>query len=135
MVRIPKKEFNELKTQARRLLKDKKMLGDVLDQASDKATKHRKKIGSFWTDLKTLIRLVKAWGKGEYRQVPWKTLVAAVAAILYFLNPFDAIIDFLGVVGFIDDAMIVAFAFSIASLDLQKFKEWEKKKTSSTRKK
>ena len=45
--------------------------------------------------LLRMIALVKAYVSGDYREVSTQTMVTVVAAILYFVVPFDAVPDFL----------------------------------------
>ncbi len=71
------------------------------------------------------MRLIRAYLKGEYRAVPWKTLLAAVGAVLYFLNPLDLIADFIYVFGYLDDALVVGLVLSSIRSDLEKFNAWE----------
>jgi uncharacterized membrane protein YkvA (DUF1232 family) len=76
-------------------------------------------------DLQTLLRLSKAWARREYRLIPWRSLVYAVAAIVYFVNPIDLIPDVLVGIGFIDDAAVIGFVVHAISDDLRAFKAWE----------
>ena len=116
----------DLQRRALHLVKDPETLRKVVDEVDAKAKAHRSRIGAFWTDLKTLMRLVSAWLTGEYRQVPWKTLLSAVGALLYFLNPLDLIADFIYVFGFFDDAIVVGLVLSSIRSDLEKFTAWER---------
>jgi uncharacterized membrane protein YkvA (DUF1232 family) len=76
--------------------------------------------------FQTLIRLVRAYVNREYRIVPWQTVILAVAALIYFVNPFDAIADFLPVIGFFDDAAVLTAVLASINHDLTAFLEWEK---------
>lgn len=92
----------------------------------EKAHQHREQLRTSWDDLYGLIRLVRAWGRGEYRKVTWKTVAIAAGALLYFLNPFDAIPDFIPAVGFLDDASMIALVVGSMRGEVQRFLEWEK---------
>jgi len=59
--------------------------------------------------------------------VPWKTLVAAVTALVYFISPLDFIPDFLAA-GFLDDALVVGWVLSSIKNDLDVFVFWENMK-------
>lgn len=91
----------------------------------EKANQHRAELHTAWEDLLGLVRLVRAWARGEYRKVTWKTVAVAAGALLYFLNPFDAIPDFLPAVGFLDDASMIALVVASLRGEVQKFLEWE----------
>ena len=64
-------------------------------------------------------------GKGNYRQIPFKSLAAIVIAILYFAAPLDLIPDFIIGIGYIDDAMVINFALEIIHRDLMDYKNWK----------
>jgi uncharacterized membrane protein YkvA (DUF1232 family) len=73
-----------------------------------------------------LTRLVKAYVSGEYRQVPWQTLIRIVAVLVYFVSPVDFIPDFLPVLGLTDDIALMVWLFGSLRTDLDKFSRWER---------
>jgi uncharacterized membrane protein YkvA (DUF1232 family) len=75
-------------------------------------------------DLGLLQALCVAWWKGEYRSVSRPALVAAVAGLLYFLSPLDAIPDWLPGLGFIDDLAVLGWVMRQWSGELQAFRAW-----------
>jgi len=76
-------------------------------------------------DARGLVRMVGAAVSGRYRRLPRRSLVAVVAGLIYFLDPLDAIPDFLPVVGFLDDAAVLAWVVSRVRRDLDEFLAWE----------
>lgn len=117
--------FGSAKRKAQSLVDDKSKVSTLLTEAISKADKNKGPLKKVWDDLVTLIRLIRAWVSGNYRDVPWQTIVSAIAAILYFVNPFDLIPDFLPVIGYIDDAAIIGFVIASISSDIAKFRDWE----------
>lgn len=85
----------------------------------------RTRLGSLRTDLPVLIRLAKAYARGEYRRLPWKGITLTTAALLYFVSPVDLIPDFIVGTGFIDDAIVVAYVLKAIRDDLARFEDWE----------
>jgi len=79
--------------------------------------------------LFTFLRLLKAYSKGEYRDIPWKSLSLIVACVIYFLAPIDLIPDILGALGLFDDAALVSWTFKHLTEDLQKFRAWEENRS------
>lgn len=73
-----------------------------------------------------LLRLLEAYAHGDYQEVPRATLWAATFGVAYFLVPADAIPDVIAVLGFADDAAVVAFVLQAARVDLDQFEAWEK---------
>jgi uncharacterized membrane protein YkvA (DUF1232 family) len=109
---------------AEQILQDPRRLEGLMIAGLEKADRQKERLRGFWSDLKALFRLVRAYTKGDYRAVPWKTLVAAVTALVYFISPLDFIPDFL-VGGFLDDALVVGWILSSIKNDLDVFVFWE----------
>ena len=72
-----------------------------------------------------MLRLIRAYYSGMYRDVPWQSLVSIVAAVIYVVNPLDLIPDAIPVIGLLDDALVVAFVLKSVKDDLDAFMEWE----------
>ncbi len=118
--------FGSAKRKAQSLATDKSKVSTLLTEALSKADKNKGPLKKVWDDLATLFRLIHAWVTGKYRDVPWQTIVSAIAAVLYFINPFDVIPDFLPVIGYIDDTAIIGFVIASISSDIARFRDWEK---------
>lgn len=76
-------------------------------------------------DLTTMLRLAAAWARKEYQQVPWRSLIYVVAALIYFLNPVDLLPDALVGLGFVDDIAVVGAVVSSIHNDLEAFRSWQ----------
>ncbi len=106
---------------------DGKRLRGVIEQAAMKMVAHADSLKAILDDLQVIFRLVRAWLKGEYRDVSKKSLVVLVGALVYYLMPFDAIPDFIPVIGLTDDVTVIAMALTAAKTEVEKFREWEGK--------
>lgn len=84
-----------------------------------------KNIGLFREQLSIVTRLLKAYASGEYRQLPWKTLIRVIAVLIYFVSPIDILPDFLPIVGLTDDIALMLWLFSGIKDDIEKFRQWE----------
>ena len=111
------------------LLEKHRRAAKLAAQAAAKAQKNKAALQKVWDDLLTLTRLLRAWARREYTTVPWRTLVAVTAALIYFLNPFDLIPDFLPTLGLVDDATLVGLVVASIGEDLAQFREWESKRS------
>jgi uncharacterized membrane protein YkvA (DUF1232 family) len=78
----------------------------------------------FFADFKVLFSMLKDYWSGRYRAVPYWTIAAVTFALLYVINPIDLIPDFIPVVGYIDDAMVVAACIALVREDLHKYRKW-----------
>jgi uncharacterized membrane protein YkvA (DUF1232 family) len=82
-------------------------------------------LGRFVADVKLLISMVRDYGSGSYRQVPWLTIASVAATLLYVINPADLIPDVVPVLGLLDDVAIVALCLSMIERELLAYKEWK----------
>ncbi len=82
-------------------------------------------IAAFREQLGIVTRLLKAYASGEYRQLPWKTLIRVIAVLIYFVSPIDILPDFLPIVGLTDDIALMFWLFSGMKDDIEKFRQWE----------
>jgi len=120
--------FHKAKERASGLLKDRKRLKTLLINST-------KKLGNLnftklnltkLTDrVKVIVRMLKAYVKGEYKMLPWKSLIILVAALFYFVTPLDLIPDVIPVTGYIDDFTVVLWVFRTLQDDINEFIVWE----------
>jgi uncharacterized membrane protein YkvA (DUF1232 family) len=78
-----------------------------------------------WKSFTALLRMMRAWVGGRYREVPARTLLFSVLALLYFVSPIDLIADFVPVIGWLDDAAVIVLLLSAIGKDLDRFRAWE----------
>jgi len=78
-----------------------------------------------WADIQTFGRLVRAWARGEYRDVSRGTIVMVLAALLYLLSPIDAILDGIPLLGLIDDAAVISWVLKEVRVELDLFRAAE----------
>jgi uncharacterized membrane protein YkvA (DUF1232 family) len=83
-------------------------------------------MAEFQGSVQLLIRMVKAYSSGTYKNLPWKSLVSIVAVLIYFVSPIDLIPDFLPVIGITDDVALVLWLIRTLGDDISKFSAWEK---------
>lgn len=76
------------------------------------------------SQLTDLIDMLTAYYKGEYKRVPYKTLVKALGAVIYFVSIIDLIPDFIPFFGLLDDVAVVAWVVTGISKDISHFKLW-----------
>ena len=78
-----------------------------------------------WPYLQTMLRLVRACERGEYKQVSNDDLLWVVTALNYLVDPFDLIPDKTPFLGFVDDAIVVEFVVDKTRQTLDEFMIWE----------
>jgi uncharacterized membrane protein YkvA (DUF1232 family) len=120
------------------ILKDPEKTEALGQDAAEKAGAHRIDLGDAFEDLQTLLRLLHAYARGEYRVIPTATIVAVAGAVVYFVSPVDAIPDVIPGVGLVDDAAVIYFVIRAIASDLDDFRLWEREQakaaTARTRK-
>lgn len=82
-------------------------------------------LSKFIKDAQLLLSLVKDYWNKEYREVPYWVITATVFALLYVLSPVDLIPDPIPVVGYIDDAAVVAICLSLIKEELKQYEQWK----------
>lgn len=56
----------------------------------------------------------------------WRTKAGIIAALGYFISPLDTVPDAAPVVGFVDDALVVAFVAHLLSEDIKNYRAWRR---------
>lgn len=78
-----------------------------------------------WNDIKLMLSLITDFISGNYKEIPWNIIAAITGALVYFISPIDAIPDFIPVVGYMDDALVISLALAFSKEDLMKYKIWK----------
>ncbi len=102
------------------------LMDSVTKKMADTDTRNRV-ISDFIYKLKMLIRMLRAYVQGHYREQPWKSLLMIIGGLLYFLMPIDLIPDFIPVTGLADDITIILMVFKTINKDIQNFIEYEER--------
>lgn len=110
---------------AERLLASNRSLSRVAAAAAVLRRNPRAGLGRLGSDVAAMVRLVREVVTGHYRTAPRRTLLAAVAGLIYFLDPLDIIPDVVPLIGFLDDTVILAWVLRQVRHDLDAFLRWE----------
>jgi len=126
--------FEKVKQRADTIAREEPRLERLIREAAEKAQRHRDELQKLWSNLQWLLRMLDAYRKGLYREVPWRIILYAAAAVLYFLNPMDLVPDFLIGVGFVDDATVLALVIKAIHDEMARFKQWYACQVAASRK-
>jgi uncharacterized membrane protein YkvA (DUF1232 family) len=111
---------------ARGYIERPQRLGGLLDAATEKLRKGDSKFFNlFWQQLRAVLRLLRAWWTGHYRDVSRGTVITLLGAVIYFVMPIDAIPDWIIGIGFLDDAYVLGMAVRAVKSELDAFLAWE----------
>lgn len=110
------------------ILQSAKKILELLEDAWKllERVRENKFIKELWNKITAMFRLIKAYSDGSFRDIPWNFLLLLVTAIVYFVSPVDAIPDVIPIVGFADDASVIAIIYNAIKPIIDKFIEWEK---------
>jgi uncharacterized membrane protein YkvA (DUF1232 family) len=123
---IKSPEFQQAKSKAEEYARDPEKAKNLVNEAMKKAKgKNKGPLGEVWRYLTALIRLTRDYFNKSYTDVPWQTIVLAIAALIYFVSPIDLIPDFIPGVGYLDDAGVISLVVASIKADLDNFLEWE----------
>lgn len=117
--------YKKAKNKAEEYANDPDQLNELLDKASNKANGKKGRLDAVWTQLMACFRLIRAYAKGNYRDIPWSSLVMLVASVIYFVMPVDLIPDFIVGLGLLDDAALLSWTVNALRLEIDAFLEWE----------
>lgn len=120
------KELKKRYKKAEKILDDEDKLGNFLDRLEYKLNKVPVG-GNILSMIPVMIAMLRSYFKKEYKDVPLGTLIALISALLYWLAPADVIPDVLPVVGYVDDATVIAACLKLINDDLKEYKTWREK--------
>lgn len=110
---------------AEELLKDEDKMERFL-QRLEKKLKVIPLAGEKLADVPILVSLVRNYIKKEYTDVPIGTIIAIVSALIYFVSPIDIVPDSIPVLGYFDDAAVVAACWKLVESDVEEYLIWRK---------
>ena len=116
------KHFEKLKGDASRVSdKDVESLLSRHKEFDETVNKVPGRLGKFVKQAGLLFEVVGDYWKGEYREIPYGSIAMVVVSLVYFLSPIDLIPDVIPVIGYIDDALIVALTVQFIQGDLKDY--------------
>ena len=117
------RELEKNKSEAKKVLKDPEKLDKTLAEAERKL-KTMPGIGGALSNIPVMIQLLRSYARNEYDKAPMGTLIAILGVVLYWINPFDLISDFIPIIGMLDDAGVAMLVMPMAKSDLEDYKIW-----------
>ena len=103
---------------------------DKLEKFLDRLERKLKKVpvgGDVLSMLPVMISMLRSYFKKEYKDIPIGTMIALISALLYWVTPIDVLPDALPVVGYVDDAAVIAACLKLINDDLKDYTEWKEK--------
>lgn len=77
-------------------------------------------------ELSLMLGMITDYMQGNYKEVPFGTIIGVTAAVIYFVSPVDFIPDFIPGLGQMDDVGAIMLAVKYAKKDLTAYEAWKK---------
>ncbi|MCW2791508.1 MAG: hypothetical protein JWO76_606 [Nocardioides sp.] len=117
--------FANARERGRRMLDDPEALRRVADESNRSGASRSGPFATVMDDFRTLVRLVVAYARGNYRDIPPDSVALVVAGLLYVVSPLDLLPDALPGIGFMDDAVVIGWVIKAVRQELDAFRAWE----------
>ena len=126
--------FNVFIGRATKLLGKPFKVVTILNETADKLASEDSKDNKFkqlFDVARTMVRLVRSFISGEYRDISLGTIISGLAVLLYVLSPIDLVPDFIPMLGFLDDLSLVSWWVGKFQAEIIKFRTWENSRHTS----
>ena len=121
-------QFEKYKNKAKKIFKDDEKINSLIHEGTEKISQliaSSEKMQELVKYMQLIIRMLKAYLNKTYTEIPWKTILAFGAALLYFVTPIDVIPDFIPGLGYIDDLTLLMWVIRSFGEDIEGYQQWE----------
>lgn len=78
-------------------------------------------------EIRLLLEMLRDFVSGDF-DAPVNTVISITITLIYLVNPFDIVPDFIPFAGLMDDALVISAAVAVLKSDIDKYKKWRKTK-------
>lgn len=119
------KIFDYLYKEAEHIITSDTKIAKLLDDVFLKIGESSEWFYKVQDNVIALARMLRAWIKGDYKNISTKSIIAVLAALIYFVNPIDLIPDFIPILGQIDDIIVLGYLIKQLNKEIERFMAWE----------
>jgi len=116
--------FEQAKIDAESYVRHQGELPRLLEKATRKSKRCYEFLLPSWESLQILLRLLRAQLMGKF-SAPANSILMAIAALIYFVSPFDLILDSIPVLGLVDDTSVITSVARANLTLISNFRKWE----------
>lgn len=116
--------FGRALARAEKLLDRRQEVSVLVEKAVRKAEQKKNSLGEVWNDLMVFFNLIRDWSTGAYKGISLQNILIVIGAVIYFLNPFDAIPDFIIGYGFLDDITVIGYVLNSLKKEIDEYRSW-----------
>jgi len=116
--------FEQAKIKAESYVRHQEELPRLLEKATRKSERCYEFLLASWESLQILLRLLRAQLMGKFC-APADSILMAIAAVIYFVSPFDLIPDSIPVLGLVDDTSVITSVARANLTLISNFRKWE----------
>ena len=110
-------------SKAEKLLNDPDKI-EKFFQRLEKKLKSLPAVGNKLAYIPIMASLVRSYIKKEYADIPIGSVVAIISALAYFVSPIDIIPDSIPLLGYVDDAFVIAACWTLVGDDVSEYEKW-----------
>lgn len=123
-----KKILKNNEPKSKKILSDEASYNDFMKEVNKKMKSiktNNNNLNKLIEDIELLVGMVQDYYHKRYTVIPVKSILSIIGGLIYVIAPVDAIPDFIPVVGYVDDAGVIALVLNLIDSDLQAYKKWK----------
>ncbi len=78
-------------------------------------------IDDSFNDIKLMVSLLNDYVRGNYKEIPWKTIAALTVTVIYFVSPASKVMKFIPQ----KQKYVIDLALFLCQKELQTYKTWK----------
>ena len=112
---------------AEKMIANRKKISKTIRKARDifERLHNIPKFDALSKNICSLCDLLADYVEGIYKKAPLSTIAAILGGLLYLVLPIDVLADFIPVLGWLDDAAILAFVVAAEQNDVKEYLTWK----------
>lgn len=122
-----RKFYKKCVSKARKMMPNKMKISNTIKKARKiiERLHNIPKCGVLAGNVCNFCDLLSDYFAETYQNLPLSTIVAVLGGLLYVVLPIDVLADFIPVLGWLDDAAVIAFVLTAEQNDVKEYLKWK----------